>query len=333
MLFRTRPAFVTAARLLVAIVAGVPLSCSPSQPGPADGRDEPAVAAEALSAAKEEDAGRANGPEPPASAFTIPEDMLGVPGGAFVMGENDRGEGDERPAHRVTVTPFLLDRTEVTNEAYGRCVAAGACRPHLAASAEKNHLGDDRRFRSPAQPITAVSQADAAAFCAWLGRRLPTEAEFERACRGRGDRRYPWGDEPPTPELAVFSGDVSAPVGSRPAGAGPYGHLDLAGNVWEWSADRYDPFAYTREGASRGVPGPCREILEAQDELRRRGRQGFTGTNPIPTECEFSLRGGAFNYPAPGLRCSNRVHHPGRFRMVMSGLRCAADWPGGPSDQ
>jgi formylglycine-generating enzyme required for sulfatase activity len=258
--------------------------------------------------------------------------MLGVPGGEFVMGADDLGEGDERPAHRVTVAPFLLDRTEVTNAAYSRCVDAGACRPHLAASAAKNRLGDDRRFRSPDQPITAVSQEDAATYCAWLGRRLPTEAEFERACRGADARRYPWGDGPPTPELAVFSGDVSAPVGSRPAGAGPYGHLDLAGNVWEWSADRYDPFAYTREGASRGVPGTCEEILAAQDLLRRRGARGFTGTNPIPTECEVSLRGGAFNYPAHGLRCSNRVHHPGHFRMVMSGLRCAMDWPDWPLD-
>lgn len=323
------------AKSIVTIALGLLAAVACRSPRPFPHAEGDTAAPRAPPPASGDDAGtRPEAPPgaPPVPACAIPEDMLGVPGGTFVMGADDLGEGDERPVHPVTVAPFLLDRTEVTNAAWARCVEAGACRPHLAASAGLNRLGDDRRFRSPRQPITSVSQDDAEAFCAWLGRRLPTEAEFERACRGPEARRYPWGDEPPTPERAVFSGDVSAPVGSRPAGAGPYGHLDLAGNVWEWSRDRYDPFAYTREGAARGVPGSCEEILAAQDLLRRQERQGFTGTNPIPTECEFSLRGGAFNYPGRGLRCSNRVHHPGHFRMVMSGLRCAMDWPGGPSD-
>jgi formylglycine-generating enzyme required for sulfatase activity len=99
----------------------------------------------------------------------------------------------------------------------------------------------------------------------------------------------------------------------------------MAGNVWEWMEDLYDPYAYRRPGADRGIPGTCEEVMAAQDELRRGKRQGFTGTNPIPAECERVLRGGAFNYDAPGLRASNRVHHPGRFRLIMSGMRCAKD--------
>ena len=91
--------------------------------------------------------------------------------------------------------------------------------------------------------------------------------------------------------------------------------------------DEYDPYAYRRPTAAQGTPGSCAEILAAQDELRRQGKQGFTGTNPIPTECEHSIRGGAYNYDPHGLRATNRVHHPGRFRIPMLGLRCAADIP------
>jgi formylglycine-generating enzyme required for sulfatase activity len=262
----------------------------------------------------------------------IPDDMLGVPGGRFPMGQDDIGEKDERPRHDVRVSAFLLDKTEVTNEAYYRCVEAKVCRPHSAASAEANKLGNDKKFRTPTRPISGVSHDDAEAYCRWVGKRLPTEAEWERAARGSDGRLYPWGSEEPTHELAVFSGGVTQPVGSKPKGAGPYGHLDLAGNVWEWVADRYDPYAYRRETASRGVPGSCDEILKTQAELRKGGMDGFTGTNPIPDECEFVLRGGAFNYGGKGLRCSNRVHHPGRYRLVMSGFRCARDWPDGPVD-
>ena len=118
---------------------------------------------------------------------------------------------------------------------------------------------------------------------------------------------------------------ATSDVGSHPLGRGPYGHLDLAGNVWEWLADEYDPYAYRRVTAAEGKPGSCPEILTALAELRRTHRDGFTGSNPIPTECEHVLRGGAFNYSRTGLRATNRVHHPGRFRLVMSGFRCAKD--------
>jgi formylglycine-generating enzyme required for sulfatase activity len=237
------------------------------------------------------------------------------------MGSNDGGQGDEHPAHPVTLGSFLLDRTEVTNRAYAECVSAGACRAPDPASARR--FGSDTAFRGPEQPVSAISWDDARAYCLFVGKRLPTEAEFERAARGDDQRMYPWGSEPPTPERAVFGTSRTANVATHPAGAGPYGHLDLAGNVWEWIEDVYDPEAYLRPGASRGVPGTCDVILATQDALRRGGRKGFTGSNPIPTECEHVLRGGAFNYGGPGLRASNRVHHPGRFKLVMSGVRCA----------
>ena len=95
--------------------------------------------------------------------------------------------------------------------------------------------------------------------------------------------------------------------------------------MWEWLEDEYDPLAYTRATASEGKPGTCDEILAAQNKLRAEGKQGFTGTNPIPTECEKNIRGGAYNYGGPGLRSTNRIHHASRFKLRMTGVRCAKD--------
>jgi formylglycine-generating enzyme required for sulfatase activity len=258
-------------------------------------------------------------------------DMIAVPGGPFTMGADSGGQDDEHPAHTVTLPPFRLDRTEVTNGAYQRCVDAKVCRPHDSTSAKKNHFPDDETFRGPEQPVSSVSWDDAKAYCSWAGKRLPTEAEWEKAARSADGRKYPWGNTPPVAEFAVFGVQRTANVGTHPKGNGPYGHADLGGNVWEWVEDQYDPYAYRRNGADRGIPGSCDEILAAQNEIRQSGRQGFTGSNPIPTSCERVLRGGAFNYDGGGLRAANRVHHPGNFRMIMSGFRCAkdaADLPG-----
>jgi formylglycine-generating enzyme required for sulfatase activity len=258
--------------------------------------------------------------------------MLLVPAGSFTMGSDKGGEDDEHPAHAVTLASFWLDRTEVTNAAYAECVAAAACKRNDAHIPTEMKAGEDREFARPTQPVIGVSWDDAKAYCAWRDKRLPREAEFEKAARDTDGRRYAWGNDPPTPERTVFGRALGGPghgttddVGSHPLGRGPYGHDDLAGNVWEWMEDEYDPFAYTRPTATEGKPGSCPQILAAQDKLRDEGKQGFTGSNPIPRVCEHVLRGGAFNYDGPGLRASNRVHHPGHFRLVMTGLRCARD--------
>jgi formylglycine-generating enzyme required for sulfatase activity len=261
--------------------------------------------------------------------------MLLIPAGTFTMGADRIGEEDEHPAHSVTLPAFYLDQTEVTNAAYAECVAARACAANDAHIASRTHAGDDAEFSRPNQPVIGVTWSDARAYCAFRGRRLPREAEFERAVRGDDGRRYPWGDDPPTPERTAFGRTLGTrpghgttdDVGSHPTGKGPYGHDDLAGNVWEWMQDEYDPFAYTRPTAGTGTPGTCAQIMAAQDRLRAEGRQGFTGSNPIPRDCDRVLRGGAFNYDGPGLRSSNRVHHPGHYRLVMAGLRCAKDAP------
>lgn len=243
--------------------------------------------------------------------------MLLVPAGVFTMGSASGGEEDERPPHAVRLPAFWLDRTEVTLSAYQQCMAAKIC-----AAPKKPQVG-------PNKPVRYVAWADASAYCAWRGARLPREAEFERAIRGDDGRAFPWGNDPPNHERAVFATRGPEDVGSRPSGRGPFGHEDLAGNVWEWMEDEYDPYAYRRSGAAEGRPGSCAEIGAAQDELRRQHKQGFTGSNAIPTECERSIRGGAYNYMASGLRASNRVHHAASYRLPVLGFRCAKSAPAG----
>ncbi|MFO0666099.1 MAG: SUMF1/EgtB/PvdO family nonheme iron enzyme [Polyangiaceae bacterium] len=269
---------------------------------------------------------RIEAPPLPTATATIaaappPPGMLLVPGGTFTMGQDKGGQEDEHPAHTVTLSGFWLDQTEVTYEAYQVCVDKGACKPP-----EKNVISKfGGLFIGPKRPVTGVSWFDSRAYCTFMGKRLPREAEFERAVRGDDGRRFPWGSETPTHDHTVFHTNTTDVVGSRPKGRGPYGHDDLAGNVWEWMEDDYDPIAYTREGASKGVPGNCDEIKATLQKLHREGRQGFTGSNPLPTDCEKSIRGGAYNYDADGLRSTNRVHHPGNFKLLMTGMRCAKD--------
>jgi formylglycine-generating enzyme required for sulfatase activity len=258
-------------------------------------------------------------------------DMLPVPGGTFTMGADGVGEADEQPAHGVTVKGFLLDRTEVTNRQYLTCVQAGKCAPFRDDVARGFGAGPEAGFRGGDQPVVGVSFQDAGAYCAFRGKRLPSEAEWERAARGDDGRKFAWGNDKPAPHLACYGrkpgarGATTDVVGAHPAGAGPYGHLDLTGNVWEWTSDLYDPIAYRRPGAAQGKPGSCAEVLETLSWLRKTGQRGFTGKNPIPTVCERVLRGGAFNYDAGGLRASNRVHHPESWRMLVAGFRCAQD--------
>ena len=256
-------------------------------------------------------------------------EMLQVPGGTFTMGADGVGESDEQPAHAVTVKGFWLDRTEVTNARYLECVQAGKCAPFRDDVARRFGAGPEAGFRGGEQPVVGVSALDAGQYCEFRGKRLPTEAEWERAARGDDKRTFAWGNGKPTPELACYGrkpgakGATTDAAGSHPLGAGPYGHLDLTGSVWEWTADLYDPIAYRRPGAAQGIPGSCSEVLETQNWLRKTKQQGFTGHNPIPTLCERVLRGGAFNYDAAGLRASNRVHHPETWKLLVAGFRCA----------
>lgn len=314
------------------------LACNgSSQPHSAAG--EPAAAKPAPAIVKPKRVKKDTAPAPTVSSAStpdagapkaeVPPGMALVAGGTFKMGSDKDGEQDERPAHDVTLKSFYLDVFEVTNGQYLECVDAKKCRAYREDAAKSMKYKSEKAFRGPKQPVMGVSWDDAKTYCDWKSKRLPTEAEWERAARGSDNRTYPWGNETPDPDKhGCFQGcksGVTADVGSFPADAGPYGHHDLAGSVWEWSADHYDPYAYKRSTASQGVPGSCDEILATQDELRKTKQQGYTGTNPIPAECERVLRGGTFNYHSKGLRSSNRVHHPGTWRLLVAGFRCGKD--------
>jgi formylglycine-generating enzyme required for sulfatase activity len=221
--------------------------------------------------------------------------MVRIAGGEFVMGAGDaQGNPRERPAHRVALAPYCIDRTEVRAAQYARCVAdtSGAgCTPAGAVYAPQLPVAEREvydRFCNAGHPeraehpINCVDWFQAEAYCRWAARRLPTEAEWERAARGASGRTYPWGEDPPAPSRlnacgaecttlgatmglawpAMYSGSdgygATAPVGSFPAGATPEGILDMAGNVAEWVADGFAPY---RAEAQRDPTGPAEPVF------------------------------------------------------------------------
>jgi len=184
-----------------------------------------------------------------------------VPAGNFIMGWNG-GKLDEQPERKVYLDAFWIDQTEVTVGQYRMCVAAGVCgHPqqgvhHMRNSSEmrRSYYDNEEYFDFP---VIFVNWSQAQTYCEWTGRRLPTEAEWEKAARGTDGRLYPWGNEEPNPSLLNYDGNIgdTTQVGSYPAGASPYGALDMAGNVWEWVQDWYDK-DYYKESPRRNPTGP-----------------------------------------------------------------------------
>ena len=184
------------------------------------------------------------------SAWIRPADgmvMLDVPAGEFEMGSTE-GRSDEQPVHTVVLDGFWIDRTEVTNDQYRRCVEAGVCEPLARnGSRTRDSYYDDSAYDD--YPVIYVSWRQATDYCAWAGGRLPTEAEWEYAARGSDGRTYPWGSDAPDCDKANYSGCVgdTTAVGSCPAGISWCGALDMAGNVWEWVADWYGNYPSGRQ--------------------------------------------------------------------------------------
>jgi formylglycine-generating enzyme required for sulfatase activity len=228
---------------------GCTTDCGPERglPGPTEPRpgqvatDGAQPAPPALDVAESDSAAHvaADTPVWPAWHETVFDNMVLVPAGPVQLGPDDR-------TYERVLGEFYIDRTEVTVADYARCVAALGCAPPDLEQCQPEELSNWRQPERSRHPMNCVRWEQAVAYCAWRGLRLPTHFEWEKAARAHDGRLYPWGDEPAHCELAVMAETegatgcgtgTTAEVGSRPDGASPYGVLDMAGNVSEWTGD------------------------------------------------------------------------------------------------
>lgn len=223
--------------------------------------------------------------------------VVRVPGGTFTQGDMN-GEPAEYPERALRMDAFGIDRTEVTNAAYRACVRAGACdaAPYL----------EDPRLGAPDRPVVGVSWLDAKRFCGWAGRRLPTEAEWEYAARGGDLRKWPWGHafDPERANTRAPDDDhaKTAPVGSFPEGASPFGVLDMAGNVAEWTADVFEPTWYRVDDTRANPTGPA----EGRERVVR-GGSWADGRHRVRVSARVG-KGPTEVDDATGFRCARSVN-------------------------
>ena len=179
--------------------------------------------------------------------------MVYVPEGEFLMGSlSGVGDEDEHPQHKVYLDAYWIDQVEITNAQYALCVNSGKCKVTATSSNSRISYYGNSEFNN--YPVVNVNWEDAVNYCTWANRRLPTEAEWEKAAKGTDDRTYPWGEGIDCSRANYYSYDYfggysscwgdTSPVGNFPLAASPYGALDMAGNVWEWVSDLYDSEYY-----------------------------------------------------------------------------------------
>jgi serine/threonine-protein kinase len=222
--------------------------------------------------------------------------LVYIPKGEFLMGSADTdhlAQDMEKPQHSVFLDAYWIDQTEVTNKQYRPCIEAGVCKPPLLTGS----YYEDSEFDD--NPAVFVSWDDAQAYCSWVGRRLPTEAEWEKAARGTDGRIYPWGDDAPNDDLLTFNGifDMPLKVKSHPGGVSPYGVYDMAGNVWEPVSDWFD-FEYYSNSPSTNPTGP------------------ESGTR-------HTIRGGGFRNGDQYVRSAYRLRPYSNKAFIDGGVRCA----------
>lgn len=214
-----------------------------------------------------------------------------IPAGWFLMGENDQ-RSSNNPQHRVYLDTFYIQTTEVNRGEFARFVKETGYRTDGWSQLSLENFRD--------YPITNTLWKDADTYCRWLGMRLPTEAEWEKAARGIDGRRYPWGnfwEMKKANTLESGKGGV-LPVGSYPEGASPYGLLDMSGNAAEWVSDHYDSTFYTYS-PDHNPTGPT-EVLD------------------------HVLRGGSYNSPADWVTTYFRDSSHSAIPNPRAGFRCAS---------
>ncbi len=179
-------------------------------------------------------------PIPPPPPVT--DDMIEIPAGPFTMGSGS-GDPEDSPAHEVDLPGYEIDRFEVTNADFASFVEATGYATDSEQAGKKSWL-DELSDGKENHPVTRVTWNDAVAFCEWLGKRLPTEPEWEKAARGSAGLAFPWGTDwdPAKANVKATGLRDTAAVGSFGAGASPYGVEDMVGNVWEWTADWYQAY-------------------------------------------------------------------------------------------
>jgi formylglycine-generating enzyme required for sulfatase activity len=223
--------------------------------------------------------------------------MAYVPAGEFAMG-SEYGDADEEPVHTVYLDSFWIDQTEVTNQMYSLCVSAGICQPPKALNSysQTSYYGNSD-FEN--YPVIYVDWGMAGTYCTWAGRRLPTEAEWEKAARGTTNYTYPWGEETGCDKAnALGCKGETSPVGEYDLGKSPYGVYDMAGNVMEWVADWYSNTYYASSPRENPL-GPS------------------SGKNHV-------LRGGSWKSIEYSLRSSYRLKlTPDMTNFYLIGFRCA----------
>jgi formylglycine-generating enzyme required for sulfatase activity len=226
--------------------------------------------------------------------------MIFVPAGEFTMGSNSSNQADERPEHTVILGAFWIDQTEVTNAMYAKCVNENQCAPPkiLSSSNSSNYFGNPE---FDTYPVHYVGWNMAKAYCEWAGRRLPTEAEWEKTARGTDERIYPWGNAEPRAALLNYNSNVgtTTEVGSYPSGVSPYGAYDMAGNVWEWVSSMYQTYPYS--------------VDDGRENLSALGSR--------------VMRGGAWDGNDFSVRSTSRYWFDPTYTDYLIGFRCALSQP------
>ena len=227
--------------------------------------------------------------------------MMLVPAGEFIMG-SERGDEDEAPVHRVYLNAFYIDKFEVTNARFAKYVEAIQGEPPWGFSDKETPVVHADR------PVRWVSWMDAMGYCLWVGKRLPTEAEWEKAARGTDERIYPWGNDPPTPVHAVYGlkeggAEAVSVIGNHHMGQSPYGVQDMAGNLYEWVMDWYAEDFYSSFLNSPAINprGPSEGTAKVQ-------RGGSYINTPYRLRSSFRTKGDPTEQDSNvGFRCAQAI--------------------------